>query len=185
MYFLYLVVYVNPYKLEGNLVHTGCRRMKSALKLSDELRKLVEARIEHTIRGIEDTLQRILENQEVSPKDLKETIQGLEESFNLLSQKWNLQILYTLFLKTTMGFGELKKILAVNSRTLSDKLKSLKQHGYIERTVEEGPPLRVKYSLTETGKNTVLLALPLLYYAGSLATPQHLHRHKYKTAEFH
>jgi DNA-binding HxlR family transcriptional regulator len=159
--------------------------VKSTLKLSDELRKLVEARIEHTIKGIEDTLQRILEKQEVSLKDLKETIQGLEESFDLLSQKWNLQILYTLFLKTTIGFGELKKILGVNSRTLSDKLKSLKQHGYIERTVEERPPLRVRYSLTKTGKNTVLLALPLLYYAGSLATLQHSH-HKYdKTAEFY
>ena len=97
-------------------------------------------------------------------KDLKEAIKSLEGSFNLLSQKWNLEILYTLFLKSTVGFSGLKRILGVNSRTLSDKLKSLKQHGYIERAVEHGPPLRVKYSLTTRGKNTVLLALPLLYY---------------------
>jgi DNA-binding HxlR family transcriptional regulator len=96
---------------------------------------------------------------------LKEAIQSLEESFNLLSQKWNLEILYILFLKSTVGFSGLKKILGVNSRTLSDKLKSLKQHGYIGRTVEQGPPLRVNYSLTTRGKNTVLLALPLLYYS--------------------
>jgi DNA-binding HxlR family transcriptional regulator len=146
--------------------------MDSQLTLSDELRKLVEARMEHTLRGIEDTLRRILENKEASLKDLKATIQSLEESFNLLSQKWNLQILYTLFLKSTTGFGELKKILGVNSRTLSDKLKSLKQHGYIKRTVEQGPPLRVKYSLTTRGKNTVLLALPLLYYSSSLTLLQ-------------
>jgi len=123
--------------------------------------------MEHTLRGIEDTLQRILENQEMSLKDLKEAIQSLEESFNLLSQKWNLEILYTLFLKRTMGFSALKKILGVNSRTLSDKLKSLKRYGYIERTVETGPPLRVEYSLTTRGKNIVLLALPLLYYSRS------------------
>jgi len=96
---------------------------------------------------------------------LKAVIQGLEESFTLLSQKWNLEILYTLFLKSTVGFSGLKKILGVNSRTLSDKLKSLKKHGYIERRVETGPPLRVEYSLTTKGKNTVLLALPLLYYS--------------------
>jgi DNA-binding HxlR family transcriptional regulator len=144
--------------------------MSSKLTLSDELRKLVEARMEHTLKGIEDTLRRILENQEISLKDLQETMRSLEESFNLLSQKWNLQILYTLFLKSSVGFGGLKKILGVNSRTLSDKLKSLKQHGYIERKVKEGPPLKVRYSLTTKGKNTVLLALPLLYYSGSLTS---------------
>jgi DNA-binding HxlR family transcriptional regulator len=136
--------------------------------LSNELRKLVEARIEHTLKGIEETLQHILENQEISLKDLKKDVQSLEESFNMLSQKWNLEILYTLFLKNSTSFSGLKKILGVNSRTLSDKLKSLKQYGYIERIVEAGPPLRVEYNLTTRGKNIVLLALPLLYYSSSL-----------------
>jgi len=121
--------------------------------------------MEQTLRGIEDTLKRILEHQELSLENLKAVIQSLEESFTLLSQKWNLEILYTLFLKNTVGFSGLKKILGVNSRTLSDKLKSLKQHGYIGRKVETEPPLRVEYSLTTKGKNTVLLALPLLYYS--------------------
>jgi len=121
--------------------------------------------MEQTLEGIEDTLRRILENQETSLKDLKEAIKSLEESFNMLSQKWNLEILYTLFLRRSMGFSGLKKILGVNSRTLSDKLKSLKKYGYIERIVETGPPLRVEYNLTTRGKNTVLLALPLLYYS--------------------
>ncbi len=142
--------------------------MNSQLTLSNELRKLVEARIERTLKGIEDTLQRVLEKQEISLKDLKEDIQSLEESFILLSQKWNLEILYTLFLKSSTSFSELKKILGVNSRTLSDKLKMLKRHGYIERNVEAGPPLRVEYTLTVKGKNTVLLALPLIYYSRSV-----------------
>ncbi len=139
--------------------------MDSKLTLNNELRKLVEARIEHTLKGIEDTLQHILENQEINWKDLKEDIQSLEESFNLLSQKWNLEILYTLFLKGSSGFSVLKKILGVNSRTLSDKLKMLKRYEYMERTVQAGPPLRVEYTLTTKGKNIVLLALPLLYYS--------------------
>ena len=144
--------------------------MDPQLTLGNELRKLVEARIERTLKGVEDTLRRILESQEISLKDLKEDIQSLEESFNLLSQKWNLEILYTLFLKNTINFSGLKKILGVNSRTLSDKLKSLKRYGYIERTVETGPPLRVKYTLTTRGKNMVLLALPLLYYSSKITT---------------
>jgi len=126
--------------------------MDSKLTLNDELRKLVEARMAQTLHGIENTLQRILETQKITLQDLQEAMQSLEESFNLLSQKWTLQILYTLFLKSTTGFGELKKILGVNSRTLSDKLKSLKQHGYIKRTVKEGPPLKVRVFPHNKGK---------------------------------
>ena len=139
--------------------------MNSKPALNDELRRLIEARMEHTLKAIEDTLQRILEKHEIRLEDLKKTIQSLEKSFSLLSQKWNLEILYTLFLRKCMGFSGLKKILGVNSRTLSDKLKILKQFGYIERMIEQGPPLRVTYSLTAKGRNTVLLALPLLYYS--------------------
>jgi DNA-binding HxlR family transcriptional regulator len=43
----------------------------------------------------------------------------------------------------------------------------LQAHGYITRNVTDGPPLRVKYALTSKGKDTVLLALPLLYYTSS------------------
>ncbi len=135
--------------------------------LSNELRRVVETRMKRTLGGIEETLREIVESQEISLEELKESIQGLEESFDLLSQKWNLQILYILLLRNTMGFGELKKALGVNSRTLSDKLKTLTQHEYLERSVEQGPPLRVKYSLTKRGWNTILLALPLLYYSSS------------------
>jgi len=141
--------------------------MNSKLALSNELRKLVESRMEHTLKGIEDTLQHIIENQEISIGDLKADIKSLEESFNRLFQKWNLEILYTLFLRNSINFSELKKILGVNSRTLSDKLKMLKRYGYVERTVETGPPLRVKYALSTRGKTIVLLALPLLYYSSN------------------
>lgn len=141
--------------------------MNPQLALDDELRRLVEKRMQQTLEGIEDTLGRILEHQELSNKDLTTVIQSLETSFALLSQKWTLEIVYTLFLRTSFGFSGLKKTLSVNSRTLSDKLKTLKEHGYIERNVEAGPPLKVRYSLTTKGKNTVLLALPLLYYSAA------------------
>lgn len=138
--------------------------------LSDELRKLVESRMKSNIEGIEQTLQQIFVSQKLGLEELKATIKSLEESFDLLSQKWNLQILYILFLRETTGFGELKKILRVNSRTLSDKLKSLNRYGFIKRSVDQGPPLRVGYSLTNKGRNTILLALPFLYYATSNLT---------------
>jgi len=141
--------------------------MNTQLTLSTELRKLVEARLEQTLKGIEDTFNQILQKQEIPPKELKEDLKSLEENFNLLFQKWSLEILYTLLLKNATGFGEIKKILCVNSRTLSDKLKMLAKHDYITRKVDAGPPLRVEYALTRKGKNTVLLALPLLYYSSA------------------
>jgi DNA-binding HxlR family transcriptional regulator len=141
--------------------------MSTKLPLSAEFRKLVEARLEQTLRGIEDTLNQIMQKQEITPQELKEDLKSLEENFNIVFQKWSLEILYTLLLKNAAGFGEIKKILGVNSRTLSDKLKMLAKHGYTARKVDVGPPLRVEYSLTRKGKNTVLLALPLLYYSSS------------------
>lgn len=138
--------------------------------LSSELRQLVESKLKINLEGIEETLRQIFTTQKLSLENLRETMQSLEQSFTLLSQKWNLQILYILFLKTTAGFGELKKILGVNSRTLSDKLKILTKHGYTQRTIDQGPPLRVRYSLTTRGHNTILLALPFLYYSSGNTT---------------
>lgn len=139
--------------------------MSAPLTLSAEFRKLVESQMERTLRGIEETFSAILEKQKITPKEVKDEMDSLQETFNVLFQKWSLEILYTLLLKKTSGFGGLKKVLGVNSRTLSDKLKLLQKHGYIERNVQTGPPLRVDYKLSAKGKDTVLLALPLLYYS--------------------
>ena len=141
--------------------------MSAPLTLSAEFRKIVEARMNQVLKGVEETFKQIIETQKITPSELKKELDSLQETFNLLFQKWSLEILYTLLLKDAIGFGELKKILTVNSRTLSDKLKMLQKHGYITRKVTSGPPLRVEYSLTQKGKNTVLLALPLLYYSSS------------------
>ena len=141
--------------------------MSTKLPLSAEFRKLVEARLNQTLRGVEDTLNQIMQKQEITPKELKDDLKNLEENFNFVFQKWSLEILYTLLLKNTAGFGDIKKILEVNSRTLSDKLKMLAKHRYITRGVDVGPPLRVEYALTRKGKDIVLLALPLLYYSSS------------------
>jgi DNA-binding HxlR family transcriptional regulator len=141
--------------------------MSAPLTLSAEFRKLVETQMDKVLKGIEVTFNEIIEKQKITPTELKDELESLEESFNFLFQKWSLEILYSIMLKDSIGFGEIKKILTVNSRTLSDKLKMLQKHGYITRNVTAGPPLRVAYTLTPKGKNTVLLALPLLYYSSS------------------
>jgi DNA-binding HxlR family transcriptional regulator len=133
------------------------------LALSTELRRLVEQRIQKTLKGIQDTINLMNQNYDISPEEIKANLEVLEENFNIIFQKWNLGILYTLFLKDALGFSELKRILGINSRTLSDKLKQLTEKGYVDRKVYDEAPLRVAYSITKKGENTVLLALPLLY----------------------
>lgn len=139
------------------------QKVTTPITLSTELRRLVELRIQRTLEGIEDTINQMNQNYDISPEEIKTNLQILEDSFNVLFQKWSLSILYTLFLKNTVGFSELKRILGINSRTLSDKLKLLADNGYVDRNVYDESPLRVEYSVTQKGKNTVLLALPLLY----------------------
>jgi DNA-binding HxlR family transcriptional regulator len=141
--------------------------MNAPLTLSAEFRKIVEEQLGRTIQGIELTFFTIMEKQKITPTEIKNEMDSLQENFNVLFQKWSLEILYTLLLKKTSGFGGLKKVLGVNSRTLSDKLKLLQTHGYLERKIQTGPPLRVEYTLSTKGKNAVLLALPLLYYSAS------------------
>jgi len=138
-------------------------KVTARFTISTELRRLVELRIRRTLEGIQDTINQMNQDYDISPEEIKTNLQVLEDSFNILFQKWNLGILYTLFLKNTVGFSELKRILGINSRTLSDKLKLLADNGYVDRRVYEKSPLRVEYSVTQKGKNTVLLALPLLY----------------------
>jgi DNA-binding HxlR family transcriptional regulator len=142
--------------------------MSAPLTLSAEFRKIVESRMAQVLRGVEETFNAIIEKQNITPEDLTAELESLQDVFNLIFQKWSLEILYTIMLKNAIGFSEVKKILGVNSRTLSDKLKMLQTHGYINRAVTGGPPLRVEYTLTTKGKDTVLLALPLLYYSSSV-----------------
>jgi DNA-binding HxlR family transcriptional regulator len=142
--------------------------MSAPLTLSAEFRKIVESRMAQVLRGVEETFSAIIEKQKITPEDLTAELESLQGTFNVIFQKWSLEILYTTMLRDTIGFSELKKSLGVNSRTLSDKLKMLQSHGYINRNVSAGPPLRVEYSLTPKGKDTVLLALPLLYYSSGV-----------------
>lgn len=148
--------------------YTWCKMVNHRLTISSDLRQLIESRMERTIRGIEETLKDVLSRQGVTVEELRDDLKSLEKSFNMLSQKWNLEILYTLFLKDAVSFSSLKRVLGVNSRTLSNKLKNLQKYGYIDRRVHPGPPLRVEYALTRRGRETVLLALPLLYYSSGL-----------------
>ena len=85
--------------------------MSAPLTLSAEFRKLVEARMNQVLQGIEETFNANNRKTKNHPKELKDELESLQETFNLLFQKWSLEILYTLMLKDAIGFGGIKKIL--------------------------------------------------------------------------
>ena len=132
--------------------------------LSRELAEKVEEKMEHTIKGIEETLNEILKSGEVNFNDVKSILETLKPSFSLLSQKWVLEILYSLLIVGPLSFNNLKRLTGANSRSLSSKLKALTELGYVRREVKTEPPLRTRYYLTERGKGVALLSLPILYY---------------------
>jgi len=136
----------------------------SEVTLSEEIALKIEEKIAHTVQGIEKTLREILEKGEISFDDMKTLLESLKPSFSLLSQKWVLEILYSLLILGPLGFNDLKRITGANSRSLSSKLKALVQEEFIERKVSETPPVKTTYLLTERGRITALLSLPLLYY---------------------
>ena len=73
-------------------------------------------------------------------------------AISLIEGKWKMHILFCLWKKETMRYGELRKALeSVSHKMLSNQLKELESDGLITRTEYPQVPPKVEYSLTETG----------------------------------
>ena len=48
--------------------------------------------------------------------------------------------------------GSRSRLPAIGDRMLAARLKELGERGLVERHVDEGPPVRVRYALTEVGR---------------------------------
>lgn len=77
-------------------------------------------------------------------------------------QPWSLEILFVIGTRGSVRFNELHALLGLSTRTLSDKLQSLRELGLVERTVHDEQPVRIEYTLTKHGRQTTALATPLL-----------------------
>ena len=70
--------------------------------------------------------------------------------------KWKIRILFNLFNKKKVRFGELKRTLAkVTQQMLSKQLKELEQDGLVNREVKSVIPPKVEYSLTTFGLSLI------------------------------
>jgi DNA-binding HxlR family transcriptional regulator len=77
---------------------------------------------------------------------------ALARAFEFLGKRWNGVVLGNLS-EGPAGFRELSRAIdGISDSVLSDRLSDLAEAGLIKRTVDEGPPLAVSYSLTDRGE---------------------------------
>lgn len=76
---------------------------------------------------------------------------GITRVFQLLGKRWSGPILSVLQ-EHPAYFTDLRRAIpGLSERMLSDRLTELGAAGLVLREVDEGPPLRVSYRLTEAG----------------------------------
>lgn len=76
---------------------------------------------------------------------------GISRVFELFGKRWTGPIVSVL-MQRAVYFAELRRAIpGISERMLSDRLTELGAAGLVLREVDEGPPLRVSYRLTEAG----------------------------------
>ncbi|GAC1438671.1 MAG: catDE operon transcriptional regulator CatR [Solirubrobacteraceae bacterium] len=75
------------------------------------------------------------------------------EAVELIGRRWTGAIVEILLQAGSLRFSALAaSVPELSDRMLSDRLKELEARGVVDRTVYEGPPVRVEYTLTEMGR---------------------------------
>ncbi|MEU6271255.1 helix-turn-helix domain-containing protein [Streptomyces populi] len=76
---------------------------------------------------------------------------GMTRVFALLGKRWT-GLVVAVLMQQPAHFADLRRAIpGISERMLSDRLTELGAAGLVVRKVNEGPPLRVCYALTETG----------------------------------
>ncbi|MCS5532939.1 MAG: helix-turn-helix transcriptional regulator [Candidatus Poseidoniaceae archaeon] len=123
----------------------------------------VQIHIDNTIKNgsnIRDILGKYSDN---GPWDTTWEVQAAVEALHVFGSRWTTEILSTLYIAGPRRFNQMKGMLSgISSRTLSDKLRFLVEEGLVIREVEDGPPIRVSYILSEHGRTCGRLLSPLV-----------------------
>tara|TARA_B100000029_G_scaffold145632_1_gene140795 strand:- start:3300 stop:3755 length:456 start_codon:yes stop_codon:yes gene_type:complete len=130
---------------------------------SRDLKKIKDA-----LEEVEDNgamIRRVFGEYNDDEFDVSWEVDSAVDAFSIFSSRWAIEILATLYIAGDRRFNEMRKLLrGISSRTLSDKLTTCVQNGLVDRIVEDGPPIRVIYRLTEHGREAGRLLSPLVAY---------------------
>ena len=124
-------------------------------ELIDLIPKIQEA----ALKGVE----RDLRIYEFNSDQMKVKINLFKQIFAIIQGKWTIDICFWLLMKNESGFNELKgRLDGISTRTLTDRLRLLEKAKIVKRNVTTESPLRVNYSLTDFGKEEVVLFVPII-----------------------
>ena len=83
-----------------------------------------------------------------------------EYALAIIGGKWKLNILFWLWKRSVMRYGEIKKVLrGITHKMLSNQLKELEADGLIVRNEYPQVPPKVEYSLSKRGETL----MPILH----------------------
>lgn len=84
--------------------------------------------------------------------DISKKLLPIMDTMELLSGRWKIIIMTTLYLGGKMRFNEIRRsIPRITGRVLSKDLKFLEEHGIVSRMVKDTSPITVEYELTNYG----------------------------------
>jgi DNA-binding HxlR family transcriptional regulator len=90
---------------------------------------------------------------------------ALSHAFGVLGKRWNGMILGSL-IEAPAGFSELRRGLGgISDSVLSDRLSELAAAGLVLREVDAGPPVAVRYRLTDAGEALAPVLQDLMAWA--------------------
>ncbi|EAZ85497.1 winged helix-turn-helix transcriptional regulator [Lysinibacillus fusiformis] len=77
----------------------------------------------------------------------------IAKTLDVIGTKWTFLIIRDLLIEGTMRFSDLLKSMnGISPKTLSLRLKTLEDHGILNKKVFPEVPPRVEYTLTDKGK---------------------------------
>jgi len=123
----------------------------------------IESRVEDTVANGKQIRDVLAANSKGGPYNTEWEVEAAVEALHVFGSRWTIEILSTLYIAGPRRFNQLKTLLSgISSRTLSDKLRFLVQEELVIRQVDDGPPVRVDYILSEHGITCGRLLSPLV-----------------------
>ena len=123
----------------------------------------IENHVEETISNGKHIRDILASNSRGGPWNTEWEVEAAVEALHVFGSRWTIEILSTLYIAGPRRFNQLKTLLSgISSRTLSDKLRFLVEEELVIRQVDDGPPVRVDYTLSEHGVTCGRLLSPLV-----------------------
>ena len=133
------------------------------MKLSADAFAAVQNNIEATLDNGKIIRSTLANYSNTGPFNADWEVEAAVEALHVFGSRWTIEILATLYITGPRRFNEMKGMLSgISSRTLSDKLRFLAEEGLVLRLVNEGPPVKVSYELSEHGLTCGRLLSPLV-----------------------